>query len=246
VGVTGYDLLRGDRVVARTEAATAAREAGLQPAKHYCYAVRAHDRAGNTSVLSTKACATTPDLTPPTPPGRPAAVPVSATQIFVAWDASTDDVGVVGYEVYRGPSIVAKVTATRAREYHLEPAQKYCYSVRALDAAGNRSPPAGPFCAVTSTPAELCAPSDLRVHRVSLTNILLQWEPSESKGVLYRVFAKGDRTVGLTSGNTFTPSGRLGAEPSCFRVAAVDASDRESPKSNEVCATSAEGPVSAR
>jgi len=52
--------------------------------------------------------------------------------------------------------------------------------------------------------------------------------------------------VGVTSANTFTPSGRLGAEPSCFRVSAVDASDRESPKSNEVCATSAEGALSAR
>jgi chitinase len=137
------------------------------------------------------------------------------------------------------------VKVTRAREHGLEPAHEYCYTVRAFDAAGNRSTPAGPFCAVTITPAELSAPSDLRVRRVSPTNILLQWVPSESKGVLYRVYA-GDRAVGLTSANTFTPSGRLGAEPNCFRVSAVDASDRESPKSNEVCAASGEGALSAR
>lgn len=245
VGVTGYEVLRGDQVVARTETDTAVREAGLKPARHYCYTVRAHDLAGNISVASARACATTPDLTPPTPPGRPAAVPVTSTQVFVGWDASTDDVGVAAYEVYRGASLVAKVTTTRAREYRLQPSHEYCYTVRALDAAGNRSSPAGPFCTVTITPAELSAPSDLRVRRVSLTNVLLQWEPSEAPGVLYRVYAQGDGSAGLTAANTFTPSGRLGAKPSCFRVSAVDAAGRESPKSNEVCATSAEG-VTAR
>jgi chitodextrinase len=246
VGVTGYEVLRGDQVVARTEAGTTLRQPGLQPAKQYCYTVRAHDLAGNTSIPSTTACATTPDLTPPTPPTRPGAVPVSSTQIFVAWDASTDNVGVAGYEVYRGASLVAKVTATRAREYRLQASNKYCYTVRAFDAAGNQSTPAGPFCAVTTTPAELSAPSDLRVRRVSLTNILLQWEPSETKGVLYRVYAQGYGEVGLTAGNTFTPSGRFGAEPNCFRVSALETNDRESPKSNEVCATSAEAAHSAK
>jgi chitodextrinase len=246
VGVTGYEVLRGNEVVARTEAATTAREEGLHPAQHYCYTVRALDAAGNRSILSSKACATTPDLTPPTQPGRPAVTPVSGTQVFIAWDAATDDVGVAGYEVYRGEALIAKVTATRAREHRLQPAREYCYTVRAFDAAGNRSSPAGPFCTVTAKPSELSAPSDLRVRRISVMNVLLQWEPSEEKDVLYRVYAQGNRDVGLTSGNTFTPSGRLGAEPNCFRVAAVDTTGRESSKSNEACATGADGPVTTR
>lgn len=243
--VAGYEVLRGDAVVARTETGTTAREAGLQPARQYCYTVRARDPAGNAST-SAKACATTPDVKPPTAPGRPAAVPVSSTQVFVAWDPSTDDVGVAGYEVYRGAALVAKVTATRAREHRLEASHEYCYTVRAVDAAGNRSSSAGPFCTVTASPAGLSAPSDLRVRRLSRTNILLQWEPSESKGVVYRVYAQGDRLAGLTAGNTFTPSGTFGAEPNCFRVAALDTNDRESPRSNEVCAAPAEGAQSSR
>ena len=245
LGVNGYEVLRGDEVVVRTEAGTTARDAGLKPAKQYCYTVRARDLAGNTST-STKACATTPDVKAPTAPGRPAAVPVSSTQVFVAWDPSTDDVGVAGYEVYRGTSLVAKVTATRAREHRLEPTHEYCYTVRAFDAAGNRSSASGPFCTVTTAPAELSAPSDLRVRRVSRTNILLQWEPSESKGVVYRIYAQGDRLAGLTAGNTFTPSGTFGAEPNCFRVAALDTNDRESAKSNEICATPGEGAAATR
>ncbi len=241
LGVTGYEVQRVDEVVARTETGTSMRDSGLRPARKYCYSVRAHDLAGNTSSPSAKACATTPDLKPPTAPGRPAAVPVSSTQVFVGWDASTDDVGVAGYEVYRDTSLVATVTATRAREHRLKPAQKYCYTVRALDAAGNRSTAVGPFCTVTTTPAELSAPSDLRVRRLSRTNILLQWEPSEAKDVLYRVYAQGDRLAGLTADNAFTPSGTFGAEPNCFRVAALDTNNRESSRSNEVCATSADG-----
>jgi chitodextrinase len=246
VGVTAYEVLRGDEIVARTAGATSASEEGLHPARKYCYTVRALDAAGNRSIVSSAACATTPDLTPPTPPGRPAAIPVSSTQMFVAWDPSTDDVGIAGYEVYRGASLVAKVTATRAREKRLEAAHEYCYTVRAFDAAGNRSSAAGPICAVTAEPSELSAPSDLRVRRISLTNILLQWEPSEVKGILYRVYAQGNRDVGLTAATTFTPAGRLGAEPNCFRVAAVDTTGRESAKSNEACATGADGPVTSR
>jgi chitodextrinase len=235
VGVAGYEVLRAGKPVARLGAVASHADGGLQPAVEYCYAVRAFDAAGNRSPASAPACATTPDLTPPTIPENPAALPVSSTQVFVAWDPSTDDVGVAGYEVLRGDAVVAKVESTRARATGLQPRKEYCFRVRALDAAGNRSGPTASVCATTSSPAELGAPSDLRVRRLSPTSLFLQWEPSESPGVLYRVYAQG-KEVGITGANTFTPSGRLGAEPNCFRIAAMDREGRESPKSNEICA----------
>jgi chitinase len=124
--------------------------------------------------------------------------------------------------------------------------RKFCYSVRAFDAAGNRSEPAGPACATTADPSQLASPSDLRVVRVSTTDVLLQWEPSEQAGVLYRIYANGTKSVGLTRGNTFNPSGRIGAQADCYRVAALDDEGRESPRSNEICAQLAPGPVSKR
>ena len=60
------------------------------------------------------------------------------------------------------------------------------------------------------------------------------------------MYAQGDRLAGLTAGNTFTPSGTFGAEPNCFRVAALDTNDRESQRSNEVCATPVEDAHSTR
>ncbi len=164
----------------------------------------------------------------------------------MAWDPSTDDVGVAGYEVLRGSAVVAKVPSTRAREMRLPANTEHCYTVRAFDAAGNRSGPSAAACATTADPSQLESPSDLRVVRVSPTSMLLQWEPSAQRGVLYRVYAQGNRSVGLTGANTFTPSGKLGAEPNCFRVAAVDEQGRESPRSNEICAKGTASPVTSK
>jgi fibronectin type 3 domain-containing protein len=245
VGVVGYEIRRGDAVVARAHRTTAFTDGGLRPGTEYCYAVTAFDAAG-LRAPPVRACARTLDLTPPSVPGRPAAVAVSSSQLFLAWDPSTDDVGVLGYEVMRDGQVVARVAVTRARERKLPALRKLCYTVRAYDAAGNRSEPAGPFCGTTADPSALAAPSDLRVVRVSTTDVILQWEPSEQAGVLYRVYATGDKSVGMTRGNTFNPSGRMGAKADCYRVAAVDDQGRESGRSNEVCAILAGGPLTQR
>ena len=235
VGVTGYEVKRGDKVVAAAHPGIQFTDSGLRPGTPYCYTVLALDAAGNRSPAAA-ACATTLDLTPPTAPGRPAAVSVSSSQLFVGWDPSTDDVGVLGYEVLRDGAVIAKVAVTRMRELKLPANREFCYTVRAFDAAGNRSDPAGPACATTADPSQLASPSDLRAVRVSTTDVLLQWEPSEQEGVYYRIYENDNKSVGLTRGNTFNPSGRMGARADCYRVAAVDDQGRESRRSNEVCA----------
>ena len=245
VGVAGYEVKREDEVLAAGHAGLSFTDRGLRPATRYCYSVLALDAAGNRSPAK-RACGTTLDLTPPTPPGRPAAVSVSSSQLFVGWDPSTDDVGVAGYEVLRDGVVVATAASTRMRERNLPTNSEACYTVRAYDASGNRSEPAGPACARTADPSQLASPSDLRVVRVSSTEVLLQWEPSEQEGVLYRIYEGRTKSVGLTRWNTFNPSGRMGARADCYRVAAVDDQLRESPPSNEACAVVAPGPVTKR
>lgn len=234
VRVAGYEVFRAGRQLSRVGEATSFRDDGLEPAIRYCYQVRAVDWAGNRSASSAQACATTPDLTPPTTPPNPAAVPVSTSEVFLAWDPSTDDVGVVGYEVLRGDAVVASVRATRARESGLAASAEYCYRIRAFDAAWNRSPPTAPVCARTTRPHDLGAPSEVRARRTSPNTVTLQWEPSEKPGVLYRIYAKG-KLAGITGNHTFTPSGRLGAESNCYQIVVVEPDGRESPKSREIC-----------
>ncbi len=119
---------------------TATRDRGLAPGRRHCFAVRACDAAGNCSSPSPEACATTPDLTPPTRPATFDAVARSDVAIELAWAASTDEVGVVGYEVKRDDKVLAASHPGLAfKEGGLRPGTRYCYSVLALDAAGNRS-----------------------------------------------------------------------------------------------------------
>ena len=245
VGVVGYEVKRGDLVLAASHTGRSFTESNLRPGVKYCYSMLAFDAAGNRSEAKS-ACATTLDLTPPTRPGRPAAVSVSSSQLFLGWEASSDDVGVAGYEILRDGAVVAKVTGTRMRERNLPANSEACYTVRAFDASGNRSESAGPACARTADPSQLPSPSDLQAVRVSSTQVLLRWEPSEQKGLLYRIYENGTKSVGLTRSSTYNPSGRMGARADCYRVAAVDDQARESPQSNEVCASLASGAVSQR
>lgn len=79
-----------------------------------------------------------PDTTPPTVPGKLRVTGATPTSISLAWDASTDNVGVAGYKVtYNASSITA--TATTATVSGLSPNTTYTFSVTAKDTAGNVS-----------------------------------------------------------------------------------------------------------
>jgi chitodextrinase len=116
-----------------------------------------------------------PDTQPPTAPTRVRAVPVSSSQINLAWRASRDDVGVTGYRVYRCQSAapprvrggedatrragcrptaqIAAVTGTTHQDTGLAPSTTYVYVVRAHDAEGNVSPPSRRVRATTQPQA---------------------------------------------------------------------------------------------
>ncbi len=66
---------------------------------------------------------------------------VSATRVDLSWSGATDDVGVTGYEVYRGGALIATPgNVTTYADTAVSPATPYSYTVKALDAAGKRSP----------------------------------------------------------------------------------------------------------
>ncbi|MGH2944708.1 MAG: DUF7594 domain-containing protein [Solirubrobacteraceae bacterium] len=90
--------------------------------------------------------------------GTPSAPTLTATAISfdrvdLTWTASTDDVGVTGYGVYRDGVLLETVDgATRAyRDTSVASSTGYDYAVRAVDSAGNASEPS-PTASVT-TPA---------------------------------------------------------------------------------------------
>ncbi|MEZ0064460.1 hypothetical protein ABIA32_000448 [Streptacidiphilus sp. MAP12-20] len=77
-----------------------------------------------------------------TPPSTPAGLTVTGTgpgSIALSWTASTDNVGVTGYNVNEGGSVVATTTGTTANVTGLLGGSSHTFTVTAFDAAGNVS-----------------------------------------------------------------------------------------------------------
>jgi len=152
VGVTGYELFYGSFDLG-TFTDTVLTLIGFKPGTPYTFTVKARDAAGNSSVASnatTVLLATPQDTTPPTTPTNVTASNVTSSSVTLHWSASTDDVGVVVYQVLVNGNVGATTTSTTASITGLSPSGTYSFSVRALDAAGNMSTPSAPIT-VTST-----------------------------------------------------------------------------------------------
>ncbi|WP_165944343.1 S8 family serine peptidase [Micromonospora sp. KC213] len=86
----------------------------------------------------------TPDTSAPTVPGAPVASSVTATSASLTWPASTDNVGVTGYDVQRSVdggsyTTVGTPTTNSFTATGLTASRAYQFKVRARDAAGNVS-----------------------------------------------------------------------------------------------------------
>jgi chitodextrinase len=145
VGVAGYSVYSNGSKVADTPG-TSYTVGALACGTSYTLAVDAYDAAGNRSAKAslgapTTACAgsTPSDTTPPSTPGVVTKTGATETSISLSWTASTDNVGVAGYGVYRDGTRVATPTTTSYTFGGLNCGTSYTLAVDAYDAAGNRS-----------------------------------------------------------------------------------------------------------
>ncbi|PBC71795.1 fibronectin type III domain protein [Streptomyces sp. TLI_235] len=79
------------------------------------------------------------DTQAPTAPSGLASTGKTSSTVSLSWNASTDNVGVTGYDVYSGSSVVASSTGTSATVTGLAASTAYTFTVKARDAAGNTS-----------------------------------------------------------------------------------------------------------
>jgi chitodextrinase len=152
VGVTGYQILRGGTQVG-TATGPSFTDTGLNPSTQYTYTVKAYDAAGNLSAASAPLTVTTSAATDTTPPSVPTGLTSpshTATTVALSWTASTDNVGVTGYQVYRGSTLAGSPTGSSFTDAGLSPSTQYTYTVKALDAAGNVSAASAPLSVTTS------------------------------------------------------------------------------------------------
>ncbi|GHJ43197.1 hypothetical protein Cs7R123_05390 [Catellatospora sp. TT07R-123] len=165
-GLAGYDVYReagATDVLVGSPAGAALTITGLTPSTSYTYYVVAKDGAGNRSAASAPATFTTlaadpVDTTPPSTPGTPAASAVTSSGVTLAWAASTDNVGVTGYRVYREAgatdALLGTVTGTTYAVTGLTAQTAYQFYVVAVDAAGNASAASSPVSVTTTAPPQ--------------------------------------------------------------------------------------------
>ncbi|MEC3992347.1 cellulose binding domain-containing protein [Actinacidiphila sp. DG2A-62] len=86
-------------------------------------------------------------------PSAPAGLTVTGTtasSASLSWSPSSDNVGVTGYDVYRGGQLAGTATGTSFTDTGLAASTAYTYTVKARDAAGNASAASSPVTATTT------------------------------------------------------------------------------------------------
>ncbi|MDT9700654.1 carbohydrate binding domain-containing protein [Streptomyces sp. P17] len=79
------------------------------------------------------------DTQAPTAPSNLRSTGKTSSSVSLAWNASTDNVGVTSYDIYSGANQVLSVSGTSATVSGLSPSTAHTFTVRARDAAGNAS-----------------------------------------------------------------------------------------------------------
>jgi chitodextrinase len=152
VGVTGYNVYRGGTQIGTT-ATHGYTDSTVSANSSYSYTVSGYDAAGNTSAQSTAFGISTPgtDTTPPSVPTGLAKSSSSSSSISLTWTASTDNVAVKGYDVYRNGTKVGTSTSASYTDTGLAASTSYSYTVDAYDAAGNTSAKSSSYSASTNS-----------------------------------------------------------------------------------------------
>jgi len=242
--ITGFDgAILEDQFVSTTGAYSAT--APISPSGQWIMQMAAFKVAGSGG-----------DTSPPSAPTALHTTGVTSSQISLGWTASTDNVGVTGYEVWRcqgsGCSSFSRVgtpTGATFNDSGLSASTSYTYEVRATDAAGNLSVYSTPTLTVTTSASgdtqAPTAPTNLRVIATSSSEVDLSWDAAtDNVGVatyvVERCSGSNCSTFGSFSPVNAAPFYDTTAVPSTaysYRVHATDAAGNSGPPSNVVSIT---------
>lgn len=227
--VTAYRIYRAG-VWIGSATTTAYTDSNLTPATGYSYTLAACDAAGNCSPQSGAVLGTTqsPDDIRPSTPTNLAATATSTSAISLTWTASTDNVSVTRYMVYRDNAWVASPTVVGYSDTGLVPSTTYRYTVVACDAASNcSSAQPNPAPATTFAPPDSTAPtkpSGVEATSVGTKTVNLAWTAStDSVGVTgYMIYRDGVK-VGSSTVPSFADSNLSPSSGYSYTVTACDA-----------------------
>lgn len=238
-GVVGYDYRLGTGSWQALSNVLSVNLTGLSPGANYTFQVRARDAAGFTGTASSNSFTTLADLVKPTvPTGLGGSAPNQST-VNLGWTASTDNVGVTGYRIYRGGSHVANSPTTSYSDGSRAPCTLNSYQVAAYDASNNVSDPSSTFSVITPDQSPPSTPTGLIAVAASPSRINLAWDASSDVGCgvgTYWVY-RGGVHVATTTTNSYSDTGLAGGTAYSYTVVAYDNAVNPSGQSNTASAT---------
>ncbi|MBI2669679.1 MAG: hypothetical protein HYX20_00820 [Candidatus Yanofskybacteria bacterium] len=184
----GLTTAYGNPSVLNTSLVTAHSQtiSGLSASTLWHYRVKSKDSSGNLATSGDFTFTTTaPDTVAPSVPTSLSATAVSSSQINLSWTASTDNVGVTGYGIFRNGSEIATSATNFFSNTGLTPSTTYTYTVSARDASGNESGQSASVGvttqAISSTP-DTTAPVISAVAASSITSsgATITWTTNEA------------------------------------------------------------------
>ncbi|MEK7016625.1 lytic polysaccharide monooxygenase [Bacillus sp. FSL R9-9410] len=182
-----------------------------------------------------------PDTEAPSNPNGLEATKVTANSVELAWNASTDNVGVKGYQVLRNGEIIDTVPGTHFIDKQLQPSTEYSYTVKAIDAAGNVSKESTAVKVKTSVATlDTEAPTQPKgLHSMGTTasSVDLMWSPSDDNdGVdhydIYREISGVMKKIGTSNTTSHMDKNLLANTTYKYAVKAVDVAGNESIQSD--------------
>ncbi len=175
-GLAGYNVFKKNPDTSRTNlnttpvTGTSYTVTGLTPSKAYVMGVESIDKAGNVSQEVVFFAITTSDTTAPSVPTNLVSSSKTTSSVSLSWSASTDDVGVTGYEVFKNGQSVGTTTTTSFTASNLLAGTQYSFTVRARDAVGNYSAQSSALLVTTNNAADTTPPVISAISASSITS----------------------------------------------------------------------------
>jgi len=174
------------------------------------------------------------DIIPPTVPlNLVAGSTVTEYNVDLTWNASTDNIGVVGYNIYRNGSVIATSPNTNHTVDDYMPNNTlYNFEVVAFDVAGNISGLSNTVSVWLDT-IEPSDPTNLSSSNTTTTSTELSWTAAtDNFGIAgYNLYVDNNLPITLNN-TTYSVTGLTPGTTYSFKVTAVDTSGNESDISN--------------
>lgn len=169
---------------------------------------------------------------------------INETSSNLSWDPSSDNIGVKGYNIYRGSSLIDSTVNTSYIVTDISDNSKNLFTVKAKDAAGNLSEESNqvdltktpvPPAPKTSDSVKPTIPTNLIATATTETTTTLTWDvASDNIHVTgYNVY-NGNKFIATTTGTKFQVKNLIPGNYYSFSVQSFDAANNKSQQSNSI------------